>query len=101
VLEAEASSMGMLGVTLGATVSRKFLALPAVVAGMVFLHAVQGWCPPIPVFRRLGGRTRQEIDREKYALKALRGDFAGVSSAAQAEDGGAKRAVTALRAVAD
>jgi hypothetical protein len=24
----------------------------------------------------MGVRTRQEIDREKYALKALRGDFA-------------------------
>ncbi len=37
--------------------------------------AVQEWCPPVPVFRRLGVRTCQEIDEEKYALKILRGDF--------------------------
>ena len=29
----------------------------------------------MPVFRRLGVRTAGEIDRERYALKALRGDF--------------------------
>ena len=29
----------------------------------------------VPLFRRLGIRTRQEIDAEKYALKAIRGDF--------------------------
>lgn len=98
VLETEASSMGLVGVTLGATISRKFLVLPALVAGMVFLHAVQGWCPPIPVFRRLGVRTQQEIDRERYALKALRGDFAGVSDASQMEDAAASRAAAALRA---
>jgi hypothetical protein len=36
---------------------------------------VQGWCPPLPVFRRLGIRTASEIDYERYALKSLRGDF--------------------------
>jgi hypothetical protein len=47
-----------------------------VVLTFLFQHAVQGWCPPLPVLRRLGVRTRKEIDRERYALKALRGDFA-------------------------
>jgi hypothetical protein len=41
-------------------------------------HALQGWCPPIPAFRALGVRTRPEIDREKYAIKALRGDFQNI-----------------------
>ncbi len=48
---------------------------PAAVAGFLFQHAVQGWCPPVPLFRRLGFRTAREIDHERYALKALRGDF--------------------------
>jgi hypothetical protein len=43
-------------------------------------HAIQGWCPPIPIFRAYKVRTRPEIDREKYALKALRGDFAGTQN---------------------
>lgn len=43
------------------------------------MHAVQGCCPPVPLLRRLGLRTREEIERERYALKALMGDFAGLS----------------------
>ena len=59
---------------------RRFYLLPAAVAGFLLQHAVQGWCPPVPVFRRLGFRTAAEIDEERYALKALRGDFRGVSA---------------------
>ena len=29
----------------------------------------------MPVLRRFGFRTQTEIDQERYALKALRGDF--------------------------
>ena len=43
--------------------------------GFLFQHAVQGWCPPIPILRRLGFRTSYEIEEERAALKALRGDF--------------------------
>jgi len=46
----------------------------------LFQHSVQGWCPPLPVFRRLGVCTRSEIDQEKFALKALRGDFDSLPS---------------------
>lgn len=74
-LQANASLLSLSGVLLGAAVSRKFLILPGVVFGFLFQHAVQGWCPPLPVFRRMGVRTRKEINREKFALKALRGDF--------------------------
>jgi hypothetical protein len=34
----------------------------------------------IPALRRIGIRTRNEIDREIYALKAARGDFKSVSA---------------------
>lgn len=76
VLEMNASALAFTGLVLGVTHSRKWLLVPAVVLPFLFQHAVQGWCPPLPVLRRLGVRTREEIDREKYALKALRGDFA-------------------------
>ena len=39
----------------------------------------------VVVFRRMGVRTRREINREKYALKALRGDFDSGESGASAE----------------
>jgi hypothetical protein len=74
-LQTNAALVSLTGLVLGATVHRRFLVLPALVFGFFFQHAVQGWCPPLPVFRRMGVRTRPEINREKYALKALRGDF--------------------------
>lgn len=80
VLEANAASISLVGLTLGATVNRRWFALPAVVAGFLLQHALQGWCPPLPVFRRLGVRTAREIHEEIVALKVMRGDFAGQTS---------------------
>jgi hypothetical protein len=96
-LEANASSISLLGLALGATVNRKFFILPGLVAGFLLQHAVQGWCPPITFFRRRGFRTSSEIDYERYALKALRGDFRNVPAA---HDGGSSNGVQqALQAV--
>ena len=74
-LELNASSIALTGLMLGVTKNRKWLIIPGIVLPFLFQHAVQGWCPPLPLLRRLGFRSREEIDREKYALKALRGDF--------------------------
>lgn len=78
-LEANAAAVSLLGVTLGVLRSRTWFLLPGVVAGFLLQHAIQGWCPPLPIFRRLGFRTASEIDHERYALKAARGDFRSVS----------------------
>lgn len=80
LLETQASALAFTGLLLGVMRSKKWLLLPAIVLPFLFQHAVQGWCPPVPIFRRLGVRTREEIDREKYALKALHGDFENVGS---------------------
>jgi Protein of unknown function (DUF2892) len=80
-LEANAASAALAGMALGLTTSRRWLALPALVAGFLLQHALQGWCPPLPVLRRLGFRTPGEIEKERYALKALRGDFRQVERA--------------------
>lgn len=76
LLEANASTIILAGLVLGTTANRKFLLVPAGVAAFLLLHALQGWCPPLPILRRLGVRTQAEIESERYALKALRGDFA-------------------------
>ena len=76
----------LLGVTLGATVDRRFFYFPAIVGGFLLQHAVQGWCPPMFWFRRMSIRTQSEIDYERYALKALRGDFRGVDEPREAFD---------------
>jgi hypothetical protein len=81
-----------------ATGSRKWLILPGVVLSFLFQHAVQGWCPPVPVFRRLGVRTREEIDRERYALKALRGDFDGFGKVIEDPRARAEAALDAVEA---
>ena len=73
-LEANAATASLIGLTLGATVDRRWFFFPAVIAGFLLQHALQGWCPPLPVFRRLGIRTSYEIDEERYALMAIRDD---------------------------
>ena len=74
VLEVNASTLALTGLVLGLAVYRKWFALPGVVLPFLLQHGLQGWCPPLPLLRRLGVRTRGEIDREKYALQeALQG----------------------------
>lgn len=75
LLEANAASFFLLGLVLGIFVHAVWFLLPVAVAAFLLQHAIQGWCPPVPVFRRLGIRAAAEIDAERYALKVLRGDF--------------------------
>jgi hypothetical protein len=85
-LEANASTLAFSGAILGTAVNKKWFALTAAVLGFLFQHATSGWCPPLPILRKLGLRTRGEIDQEKFALKAIRGDFghdAGQSPSAE------------------
>ncbi|MGZ8193178.1 MAG: hypothetical protein ACXWTW_06490 [Methylobacter sp.] len=70
VLEVNASTLALTGLALGLTTNRKWFLLPGIVLPFLLQHGLQGWCPPLPLLRRLGIRTRGEIDREKYALKA-------------------------------
>lgn len=83
-LELNAGLVALAGAVLALTVDKKWAMLPAVVTTFLIQHAVQGWCPPLPLFRMMGIKSRPELDREKYALKALRQDFANVQNAAEA-----------------
>lgn len=74
-LETNASFLAFAGLMFGATYKKRWLILPGVVLPFLFQQAVQGWSSPVALFRKLGIRTRKEIEREKYALKILRGDF--------------------------
>lgn len=82
-LEANAAAVSLVGLALGRLINRRWYFLPTAVAMFLLQHAIQGWCPPVSVFRRLGVRTQREIDEERYALKLMRGDFAGVSHPTQ------------------
>jgi hypothetical protein len=77
-LEVNAASLASLGITASLLLRRRWLlALPLTVGLFLLQHGIQGWCPPLTVFRRRQVRTRREIDLERYALKAIRGDFTG------------------------
>ncbi|QGU95782.1 DUF2892 domain-containing protein [Clostridium bovifaecis] len=71
VLEANASIIILIGIALGTFANRWWFLLPTAVAGFFLQHALQGWCPPLPIIRRLGIRTPSEIHKEIYALKDL------------------------------
>ena len=79
-LEANASSAVLAGLVLGVTVDKRFFVLPGIVGAFLLQHALQGWCPPLPLFRAMGIRTAKEINEERFALKSLRGDFRVVNS---------------------
>lgn len=96
-VETTAAGFGLAGLALS-LLDRRFLVLPAAVAGFLLQHALQGWCPPVAVLRRRGVRTRTEIDAERYALKAVRGDFRGLGDQAYGGAGG-QSAHLALTAV--
>ena len=97
-LEVEASVMGLVGLALGLALDKRLLVVPAFVAAMLLLHATYGWYPLLPIFRRVGARTQDEIDRERYGLKALRGDFTALPSDRSAA---AERASAVWKAVCE
>ncbi|ERJ12152.1 DUF2892 domain-containing protein [Haloplasma contractile] len=75
VLEANASAIIFVSLILGFQVHRYWFILPLFISFFLFQHAVQGWCPPLPIIRRLGVRTAEEIHDEKMALRMIRGDL--------------------------
>lgn len=77
-LGAGAAALTLTGALLGAAVDRRWLILPTVVGGFMLQHALMGWCPPTLLLRAAGFRSEREIDEERYALKAARGDFVGL-----------------------
>ncbi len=75
------SGISITGALLGFFVNKKWFILPAIAATVLAFHSVKGLAPQIPLLRRLGFRTRAEINREKYSLKTMRGDFKNKNTA--------------------
>lgn len=52
--------------------SNGFTTLLGVQLGFLLLHATLGWCPPMALWRRLGVRSKAEIEGERsFLLEAL------------------------------
>lgn len=87
-LATASACFSLAGLALGFSGRRRAFVLPAVVQTFYLQHAIQGWCPPLPVLRHLGFRTSSEIDREKCALKdLLREDNAQLTGAPASRTG--------------
>lgn len=84
VLELNMATLALTGLGLSVFLNKRWAMLSGVVLGFFIQHAIQGWCPPLPLFRAMKVRTRNEINQEKYALKALRGDFKNVKTPEEA-----------------
>ena len=78
ILEAKAASLILISTVLGFTQDRRWLLASGLVSLFLLQHALIGWCPSLPLMRRMGIRTPNEISEEKSALKYLRGDFSNM-----------------------
>lgn len=83
-IQTGASAQILLGLALGTFVNRRWYAWSAFVGGFLLIFALGGWCPPIPILRRLGFRSQAEIEEERDALRLLRGDFKPTSNPREA-----------------
>lgn len=72
-LETNASTLIVVTCILGFAVDSIFFAIPLLVGAFLLQHALQGWCPPLPLMRRLGFRTASEIEVERKALQDISG----------------------------
>lgn len=74
-LQGNAAALAFTGAAMSVLGRRRWALLPVAVGGFLMQHAVKGWCPPLPILRLTGYRTPREIEIERNALKALRGDY--------------------------
>lgn len=74
LLQANFAIISLIGLAFS-RMNSKWLYLTIGAAGFMAQHALQGWCPPLGLFRRLGVRTYKEIEEERFELMNRRGDF--------------------------
>jgi hypothetical protein len=71
VLEVNMASIALSSSILALAANKKWAFLSGAVSIFMIQHALQGWCPPLTIIRRMGVRTVNEINREKKALENL------------------------------
>ena len=96
VLEKNTAILTLFGLASALVGARRWILLSVAVQAFFLQHAMQGWSPAVPILRRLGVRTAEEIARERYALKAIRGDFRGLEAGPEQGPTVARRALLAV-----
>lgn len=74
------SVLALAGVLFGTYKKKRWSVLSVAVTAFLAQHLISKWCPTIPFLKKIGLQTHREIEQEKYALKALRGDFKSIKS---------------------
>jgi hypothetical protein len=74
-LKINASAIAVAGFILKRLTRRRGFWFTGALAGLVWHHGVRKWAMSLPVIRRMGKRTQEEINDEIFSLKILRGDF--------------------------
>lgn len=74
-MQTECAALSIAGVVLSFTSSKKWLVLPLASSVLVLANIARGRKKPFTFYSKPGWRTRAEIEKERYALKAIRGDF--------------------------
>lgn len=85
------------GLVLGILVDAWYFLMPAAVGAVQLQQVLFGWCPPVELLRAFGWRTTAELLEQRFALKALRGDFTDVSAIGLTVEERARRALDAVR----
>lgn len=75
VIEVNAAVITILGSYLGIKTGKFWFFVTAMTGIFLLQHALQGWCPFLPIIRKKGIRTESEIYDERTALKIMRKDF--------------------------
>ena len=91
------SGAGVAGLIVGMVGSRIWRLLAWIALPLLFLFAQDKWKPSNGILKSLGLRSRKDILDEKYALKALRGDFRSVET--EPEESAAEKAGNSARAM--
>lgn len=82
-IEANTAIIIFISTLFGAKRNKYWLILSIFVSVILLQHALQGWCPLLPLLRKIGVRTENEIFNEKTALKIHRGDFSMIFADAE------------------
>lgn len=85
-LQLNVATVGLSTAALAITHDRRWGFLTCGGLAFFLIHALLGFDPPLPLLRHRGVRTRSEINREVYALKAVRGDFRAADEAFAADE---------------
>jgi hypothetical protein len=88
VLQVDVAGLGLIGAGLLVALRRRWLALPLLALSLVAGTSADATQPLLVALRQIGVRTRGEIELERTALRALRGDFGPLATAAGTEQRG-------------